>query len=286
MKIFTALSFSFCALGALGAAQAQDIWPGQIELNKSAQTGFEKYKGDKAKKAFAVSADGSWGTGFGFNNDVLAIRSALSKCQRHTKLNCKLYDLDDEAFQDKYALFLTESERAIKNLKVQNGYQDFENTDWFLPPMKHLRPGSEGFHYATPTRIEGIKNISTPELAEKLAKKQISVIDALGIDNSGMTLPFAISLDGAANLADDPEAAFNKNLDADLRAVMKKNFPQKEAPIAVFCISEECWMSVNTLVRLKGMGYSNLYWYRGGIAAWQAAKLPVVKAVPLLTVLR
>ncbi|MFZ6712306.1 rhodanese-like domain-containing protein [Undibacterium sp. TC9W] len=283
MKISAVLTFYFCALSAV---HAQELWQGPIELGKSAQTGFEKYKEHKTKKAFAVAPDGAWGVAYGMSNDILAVRSALSNCQRRSKVNCNLYDLDDQAFQDKYALFLTESERAIKNLKVQNGYQDFENADWFLPPVKHLRPGSEGFHYATPASIEGIKNISTPELAEKLAKKQISVIDALGIDNSGMTLPFAISLDGAANLADDPEAAFNKNLDADLRAVMKKNFPQKEAAIAVFCVSEECWMSVNTLVRLKGMGYSNLYWYRGGIAAWQAAKLPVVKAVPLLTVLR
>ncbi|MFZ6653639.1 rhodanese-like domain-containing protein [Undibacterium sp. TJN19] len=283
MKISVFLSFYICALSA---SHAEDLWPYQFELGKSAQAGFEKYKEHKTKKAFAVAADGAWGTGYGLSNDIQATRLALSNCQRRSKLNCKLYDLDDEAFQDKYAQFLSQSELAIKNFKVQDGYQDYENGDWFLPPVKQLRPGSEGFHYATPTSIEGIKNISTPELAEKLAKKQISVIDALGIDNTSMTLPFAISLDGAANLADDPAAVFNKNLDEDLHAVMKKNFPQKEAAIAVFCASEECWMSINTLVRLKDMGYSNLYWYRGGVAAWQAAKLPLVKAVPLLTVLR
>ncbi|MFZ6743616.1 rhodanese-like domain-containing protein [Undibacterium sp. JH2W] len=283
MKSSVFLTLYFCALGAV---QAQDIWPYQFELGKSAQAGFEKYKEHKTKKAFAVAADGAWGTAYGASNDIQAIRLALANCQRRSKSHCQLYDLDDDAFQDKYALFLSQSEMAIKNFKVQNGYQDYETGDWFLPPAKHIRLGSEGFHYATPTSIEGIKNISTPELAEKLAKKQISVIDALGIDNTSMTLPYAISLDGAANLADDPEAAFNKNLDADLLALMKKNFPQKDAAIAVFCASEECWMSINTLVRLKDMGYSNLYWYRGGVAAWQAAKLPVVKAVPLLTVLR
>ncbi|MFZ6757059.1 rhodanese-like domain-containing protein [Undibacterium sp. Ji50W] len=283
MKIFVTLMFYFCALSA---GHTQNLWPDQIELGKSAQAGFEKYKEHKAKKAFAVAADGAWGTGYGLSTDILAIRSALSNCQRHSKSNCKLYDLDDDAFQDKYAQFLSQSEIAIRNLKIQDGYQNFENGDWLLPPVKRLRPGSEGFHYATPTSIEGIRNISTPELVEKLGKKQISLIDALGIDNTGMTLPFAISLDGAANLVDDPQASFNTNLDEDLRAVMKKNFPEKEAAIAVFCISEECWVSINTLLRMKDIGYSNLYWYRGGIAAWQAAKLPTVKAVPLLTVLR
>lgn len=286
MKIFAALSLSFCALGALGAAHAENVWPQQFELSKDAQTGFEKYKEHKNKKAFAVAPDGAWGYAYEAKNDIAAIRTALSNCQRRSKLNCKLYDLDDEAFQDKYVQFLAQSEAAIQNMKIQDGYQIYETKDWFLPRVTHLRPASEGLHYATPTSIEGVKNIGTKELMEKLAKKQINVIDALGIDNTGATLPFAISLDGASNTADDPAAAFNKNLDADLLALMKKNFPQKDAAIAVFCASEECWMSINALMRMRDMGYTNLYWYRGGILAWQVAKLPLVKAVPLFTVTR
>ncbi|MFZ6781350.1 rhodanese-like domain-containing protein [Undibacterium sp. Ji83W] len=283
MKISAVLTFYFCALGAV---HAQDLWSGQIELGKSAQTGFEKYKEHKTKKAFAVAADGGWGSAYGQSSDVQAVRTALSNCLRHSKGNCKLYDVDNDAFQDRYAQFISQSELAIHNLKIQDGYQNFENGDWLLPPVKHMRPASEGYHYATPTSIEGIKNISTPELVEKLGKKQIALIDALGIDNSGMTLPFAVSLDGAANFVDDSQVKFNKNIEDDLHTVMTRNFPDKDAAIAVFCISEECWVSINTLLRLKDMGYSNLYWYRGGIAAWQGAKLPLVKAVPLLTVLR
>ena len=33
-------------------------------------------------------------------------------------------------------------------------------------------------------------------------------------------------------------------------------------------------MSYNAALRLDALGYENLYWYRGGIAAWKAANLP------------
>ena len=33
-------------------------------------------------------------------------------------------------------------------------------------------------------------------------------------------------------------------------------------------------VSYNAALRLYVLGYENLYWYRGGIAAWKAAKLP------------
>ena len=283
MKISVFFTLYFCALTA---THAGNFLSDEIELTKSAQDGFEKYKGYKNKKAFAVSADGGWGMATGKDNDVQAIRKALSLCQQHTKGNCKVYDLDDEAYHNKYLQFLKDSEFAVKNMKVQDTSQVHENDDWFLPQVRQLRPGREGFHYATPTSIEDVKNISTVELADKVAKKQISVIDALGVDNSSGTLPFAISLDGAANLADESEQTFNKNLEEDLRIVMQKNFPKKDAPIAVFCASEECWISVNVLLRLKDLGYTNLYWYRGGLSAWVSAKLPLVKPVPLLTVMR
>ena len=33
-------------------------------------------------------------------------------------------------------------------------------------------------------------------------------------------------------------------------------------------------MSYNAALRFDALGYENLYWYRGGIAAWKAANLP------------
>ncbi|MCW5746706.1 MAG: hypothetical protein KIT36_10960 [Alphaproteobacteria bacterium] len=44
-------------------------------------------------------------------------------------------------------------------------------------------------------------------------------------------------------------------------------------PIVFFCQGPRCWESYNAALRAYEAGYRNLYWYRGGLAAWTAAGL-------------
>jgi rhodanese-related sulfurtransferase len=44
-------------------------------------------------------------------------------------------------------------------------------------------------------------------------------------------------------------------------------------PIVFFCQGPLCWESYNAVLRAYEAGYRNLYWYRGGLAAWSAAGL-------------
>jgi len=37
----------------------------------------------------------------------------------------------------------------------------------------------------------------------------------------------------------------------------------------------ECWESYNAALRALRLGYREVYWYRGGVASWQAAGLPL-----------
>jgi PQQ-dependent catabolism-associated CXXCW motif protein len=41
--------------------------------------------------------------------------------------------------------------------------------------------------------------------------------------------------------------------------------------VVFYCLSAECWLSYNAVLRAAQLGYRNLYWYRGGIHAWEAA---------------
>lgn len=50
-------------------------------------------------------------------------------------------------------------------------------------------------------------------------------------------------------------------------------------PLVFYCRSD-CWLSWNAVKRAGAMGYKNLYWYRDGLDAWQAANLPVTPAQP------
>ena len=51
-------------------------------------------------------------------------------------------------------------------------------------------------------------------------------------------------------------------------------------PLVFFCQGARCWESYNAVLRANALGYSNLYWYRGGIAAWQEAGLPMAATPP------
>ena len=49
-------------------------------------------------------------------------------------------------------------------------------------------------------------------------------------------------------------------------------------PIVFYCLAD-CWMSWNASA--VGWGYTNLYWYRDGIDAWEAARVPTADAEPV-----
>lgn len=50
-------------------------------------------------------------------------------------------------------------------------------------------------------------------------------------------------------------------------------------PLVFYCRSD-CWLSWNAVKRAHALGYSNLYWYRDGIDAWEQAGLPLQPAEP------
>jgi rhodanese-related sulfurtransferase len=45
-------------------------------------------------------------------------------------------------------------------------------------------------------------------------------------------------------------------------------------PIVAFCMNSERRTSYNLALRLGLIGCINIYWYRGGVEAWQVTNLP------------
>jgi adenylate cyclase len=41
------------------------------------------------------------------------------------------------------------------------------------------------------------------------------------------------------------------------------------APIVTFCVNSERFTGYNLALRLVALGYTLVYWYRGGFKAWQ-----------------
>jgi len=49
----------------------------------------------------------------------------------------------------------------------------------------------------------------------------------------------------------------------------------KDTPTCFYCNGVNCARSADAITKAKVAGYSNLYWFRGGIAEWQEKGFPV-----------
>jgi PQQ-dependent catabolism-associated CXXCW motif protein len=78
---------------------------------------------------------------------------------------------------------------------------------------------------------------------------------------------------GRGALSPELEAYFRVHLEAAVEGV-------RDRPIVFYCLGD-CWMSWNATKRAASWGYAYLYWYRDGIDAWEAAKLPTENAEPV-----
>ena len=78
--------------------------------------------------------------------------------------------------------------------------------------------------------------------------------------NGAFWLPGA----GAGDMSKDEESRFVKAL-ASFAA------GDKNRALVFFCVDSQCWLSYNAALRAIAAGYTNVMWYRGGVAAWRQA---------------
>jgi len=149
-----------------------------------------------------------------------------------------------------------------------------EAADYGVLPTNTLH--LHDFDAPTPTRIMGARTITTVELENMLASATPPVlIDVIGGAQT-VSLPSAIWLRDAGvgrHLDDDVQAWFDLHLS-------QLTGPDKSRPVVFFCASRMCWLAHNATLRALDLGYANVYWYRGGRDAWQAAGLPMAPVAP------
>ena len=59
-------------------------------------------------------------------------------------------------------------------------------------------------------------------------------------------------------------------------ASLAKHVPSKATPIAFYCNGIKCGRSMKAAKIALAEGYTNIYWFRGGIQEWEAKGLTVV----------
>lgn len=158
------------------------------------------------------------------------------------------------------------------------GYAD-EDRDWGVAPVERIRGAP--YTAPTPSAIPGAKLISTRELQALLGdgrtpKPGGPLLVDVAAGEGHATLPGAVWIPGAGR-----GSSFVDILQGQLIELLSKlTGADKARPLVFFCVNSQCWLSYNAGLRAAVAGYSQVYWYRGGIDAWRAAGFPLAKIDP------
>lgn len=146
----------------------------------------------------------------------------------------------------------------------------FESRDFGVPPTNQLRAGQ--LHAPTPTSLPGATTVNTAALAGAIgAGQQLILIDVLGANYS---LPRAVVAPALAS----PGHFQDRTQQQAVQWLAQITGNRRDLPIVIFCSDPQCWLSYNAALRTVAAGFTNVYWYRGGLQAWQMAGLQVMPA--------
>ena len=149
-----------------------------------------------------------------------------------------------------------------------------EDRDWGVAPTAQLR--TKDFHGPTPLQIPGGKVVTTGELkAMRDQQPAPFLIDVLG-GGIHRTIAGAFWMIGAG--AGDLNREEEKRFAGAMAGFAGGD---KSRPIVFFCVDAQCWLSYNAALRAIGLGYTNVLWYRGGIASWRQGGNPMAQSDPL-----
>ena len=151
----------------------------------------------------------------------------------------------------------------------QFGYAN-ELLDYNVPPQAALRPDSD-VGTPTPTQIPGAHVVTTQGIVAEMRKgTQFLFLDVLASQHPETAL-HAQWLPGAGaggSFGDRTQQQFGAELNQFTGG-------RKDQWVVFFCQGPICWESYNAALRAVALGYRNVLWYRGGLAAWDEARLPM-----------
>jgi PQQ-dependent catabolism-associated CXXCW motif protein len=227
----------------------------------------------KRHKALALTEAGGWGMAQGRATVEEAQDGALAECQaRNRRHPCFLAALDDDdALPSTYApqALYDGAIELLRRTSLEAEFYFNEERDTGIAPTRARHTGT--MHAATPRSVPGAKTITTRELVELYKRLRPVLIDVLDWTEGAFALPGTLWIQGMG------KAHLSGSEYAELRSLLAQVAPDKTAPLVVYCLSWECWLSYNATLTASDLGYTNLYWYRGGISAWNQARLPVVR---------
>jgi adenylate cyclase len=146
-----------------------------------------------------------------------------------------------------------------------------EDADFGVAPDAGLREEPVGY---TPKTTPGVTTIRTQPLEDFVAGRKPVVVDTMAL-SLGQSIPGAVGLRNAGlggNLSDATQSRLGRKMLALTGGDLNR------AVVAVGWNSER-FEGRNLALRLAALGYTNVYWYRGGREAWEVAGLPETELV-------
>ena len=123
----------------------------------------------------------------------------------------------------------------------------------------------------TPMSIPVGTRVTTEQVQRMLAENRAIPVDVLAGAHP-QTLPGALYMP-----AGGMPGAFDDNYQAEFTQQLTQALGGDPArPLIFFCQGASCWESYNAALRAGAAGATQIYWYRGGLAAWQEAGLPMM----------
>jgi adenylate cyclase len=119
----------------------------------------------------------------------------------------------------------------------------------------------------TPSTAPGARTIRTTDLAKLIEQRKPLLLDTV---YWGQSLPGAIGLWGAG-IGGSTSDQFQERL---ARKVRQLTNGDSTVPIVAVGFNAERYQGRNLALRLVALGYTEVYWYRGGREAWELASLP------------
>ena len=141
-----------------------------------------------------------------------------------------------------------------------------EDCDFGVPPSGELHADLNGY---SPTTAPGARTIRTADLVRLLADRKPNIVDCAG-QRWGRSISGAIALSDAG-----VGGSFSDGTQDRLRLKMRELTREDlSAPIVAVGWNSERFDGSNLALRLVALGYTSVYWYRGGREAWEVNGLP------------
>jgi adenylate cyclase len=168
---------------------------------------------------------------------------------------------DDPSYSE-YAGQIERFQTALR-LAGERDHAD-ENADFGVAPDDKLHEPLAGL---TPTTAPGAATIRTDQLEGFLADRRPILIDP-------MTYWWGRSIPGAVALENAGSSFAGERLDSLRQKMRELTRGDLNQPIVALGWNSERFDGRNLALRLVALGYTQVYWYRGGREAWEVNGLP------------